>query len=164
MGSAFSITNLNGNHYHHIRDKIYIGDCYSMYDEYFIKQKKIVVINATKEVKFNRDIKSINFRIPVYDDLKKNSIDELYQVLDKFANIIHKYNQKKYVILVHCVAGRQRSCSIVAGYLMKYHNMDLEQAIKYIKTKRAFAFLGNVNFYKSLYNYQKDLMLKDIYN
>ena len=163
MGSSFSLTNLNGNHFHHICNKIYIGDYYSTYDNFFIKQKKLVVINATKDVKFNRNLKSINYRLPVHDDLRNNSIKFLYMVLDNFVDVIDKHIKEGYTILVHCMAGRQRSCSIVAGYLMKYKNMDLDTAIEFIKTKRAFAFLGNINFYKALYNYEKDLEFKKVY-
>jgi protein-tyrosine phosphatase len=42
--------------------------------------------------------------------------------------------------------GMQRSCAVVACYLIKYHGMDPIQAIDYIKSKRPFAFFGQVNF------------------
>lgn len=163
MGSTFSITNLNGNHFHHILDNIYIGDCYSIQDNFFINQKKVLVINATKEVPFNRNLKSVNFRIPINDDLRTKSINMLYQVLDMFADIIKKYKDEGYVILVHCMAGRQRSCSIVAAYLMKYYNKDLDTTIKIIKKRRAFAFFGNVNFFPALYKYERDLEFNKVY-
>jgi hypothetical protein len=43
-------------------------------------------------------------------------------------------------VLVNCSQGMHRSCSMVACYLMKYENMNLENAMKFIKSKRRVAF------------------------
>ena len=146
MGTGFSLTNLHGNHYHEIIHNLYIGDYQSINQKFFEKQKKIIVINATPNVKFNRNIKSINYRIPIEDDLTYKSNLELFFSLSSLTDTINTYLKKKYIVLVHCVAGRQRSCAIVAAYLMKYHNMSLNNAIYTIKKNRPNAFFGNINF------------------
>ena len=157
MGSGFSITNLNGNHYHEIIPNLYVGDQFSIYEKFFEQQRKIVIINATPNVKFNRKIKSVNYRIPVEDDLRHKSNMELYFVLSELVGTINRYLDKNYVILVHCVAGRQRSCAIIAAYLMKYKNMTLDKAIYEIKRKRPHAFFGGVNFKTALIKFNKNL-------
>lgn len=157
MGSSFSLTNLSNNHYHHIIDNIYIGDCYSIYEKFFTKKTKIVVINATRDVPFNKNLKAINHRIPVEDNLQYNEINNMYKMLPNVVKIIKKYKDKNYTILVHCVAGKQRSCAIVAAYLMKYNNLSYKESINFIKNKRPFAFFGNVNFKLALKTFYKHL-------
>jgi protein-tyrosine phosphatase len=44
----------------------------------------------------------------------------------------------------------QRSCALVACYLIKYHNMKPIDAINYIKSKRRIAFFGNVNLLSTI--------------
>ena len=36
-------------------------------------------------------------------------------------------------ILVHCFAGKSRSASVVIAYLMKYNNMNLGEALHYVR-------------------------------
>lgn len=153
MGSTFSATNLNGNHFHQIIPNLYIGDKYSIYEKFFAN-KKILVINATNDLTFNRQLNSINVRVPVNDDLSQFSNNVLAKNLPKVIEIIKTHLDDEFTVLVHCVAGRQRSCAIVAAYLMKYGNKNkrtsIKEAIEFIKRRRPYAFFLNVNFEKSL--------------
>jgi protein-tyrosine phosphatase len=56
----------------------------------------------------------------------------------------------KKPVLVHCFAGMQRSCAVVACYLIKYYNITPLDAINFIKKKRNVAFFGGVNFMRTL--------------
>ena len=51
--------------------------------------------------------------------------------------IIHRELINNRGVLVHCIAGRSRSSSIVAAYLIKYNNMTTDEAIEFIKNKRS---------------------------
>ena len=62
-------------------------------------------------------------------------------------------------VLVHCYAGMQRSCAVVACYLIRYHNMNPQEAINFIKSKRSIAFAGRVNFIKTI----EEFYLQDQY-
>lgn len=64
------------------------------------------------------------------------------QVLEK----IHHALQQNKPVLVHCFAGMQRSCALVACYLIKYYDFTPQTAIYFIKSKRHIAFFGKVNF------------------
>ena len=92
----------------------------------------------------------IFIRLPVHDspDECETLLSLVYEtrVLDKMYNCI--INDKS--ILVHCFAGMQRSCALVACYLIKYHKMSPDEAIKYIKSKRPIAFFGQINFMKMI--------------
>lgn len=151
---TFSYTNLSGNHFHEIIPNLYIGDMYSIREPFFQKQTKLVVINITSHIKFNEKLSSINYRISVEDDLTQHSNLILYSHMNKMTLLIDEYLKNNYIVLVHCVAGKQRSCAMVSAYLMKYKNMSLTNSINYIKTKRPYAFLFNVNFKKALQYFQ----------
>jgi protein-tyrosine phosphatase len=53
-------------------------------------------------------------------------------------------------VLVHCKNGMQRSCGVVACYLIKYNYMTPIDAIQFIRYKRPIAFFGNVNFQEAI--------------
>ena len=49
--------------------------------------------------------------------------------------------------------GQQRSCAVIACYLIKYNNMNAHTAIEYCKKKRQMAFFGQVNFMDTIMKY-----------
>ena len=154
MGTTFSLTNTKGNHYHKIINNLYIGDCNSIYEPFFSNRNNLVVVNATRSIPFNKKLHTIaNIRIPVEDDMKRYSNKLLYHHFNQVTNKINYYLKNDYTVLVHCVAGRQRSCSIVAAYLMRYKNCNYHEAIEYIKKRRPFAFFLNVNFKYALHKW-----------
>jgi hypothetical protein len=73
----------------------------------------------------------------------------------KILEKIHNNVLQKQPVLVHCSAGQQRSCAVVACYLMKYHSMNPSQAVEYIRSKRPVAFFWMVNFSKTLEDFYR---------
>jgi len=59
-------------------------------------------------------------------------ITEFYRLLP----IIHTELINHRSVLIHCVHGKSRSCSIVASYLIYYKNMTTGEALEFIKKKR----------------------------
>ena len=92
----------------------------------------------------------IFIRLPVHDspDECETLLSLVYEtrVLEK----MHDFIMKNKSILVHCFAGMQRSCALVACYLIKYNNMTPDEAIEYIKLQRPIAFFGHINFMKMI--------------
>jgi protein-tyrosine phosphatase len=70
---------------------------------------------------------------------EKNVLEKIYE---------HVSNKKP--VLVHCHAGMQRSCAVVACYLIKYNYMEPTSAIQFIRFKRPIAFFGQVNFQSAI--------------
>ena len=96
----------------------------------------------------------IYINLPVHDSPDEcNTLVSLIKetcVLEK----MHECIINNMPVLVHCFAGMQRSCALVACYLIKYNNMTPDEAIDYIKCKRPIAFFGNVNFMETIKFYQ----------
>jgi len=118
-----------------------------------------MIVNCTVDVPFNKKNKN-NYRLS-FDD-NPNECSRLLRLIDE-TKILEKINisiQNRESVLIHCYSGVQRSCAVVACYLIKYHSMNPEDAIKYIKQRREVAFFGDVHFLEAIrvfYKNQNDL-------
>jgi protein-tyrosine phosphatase len=135
------------NKYDEIIDHLYLGSALALND---IDNFKFIV-NCTKDIHIKNPDNTI--RIPINDDPYDNNL--FLQLLND-TNVLQKIHtsiNNKEPVLVHCFAGQQRSCALVACYLLKYNNMNPYQAINYIKEKRRIAFFGNINFISAIVNF-----------
>lgn len=130
--------------------RLWLGNAKSSLDEEFIKQNGIqVVFNCTKNLSFSPIIQ-IKYRIPVDDNLEEEEIRNMELWSGEIAyKIISEYIDGK-TILVHCMAGMQRSAASVAFFLIAYLKMRALDAMKMIKEKRNIAFYPRANFGRSI--------------
>lgn len=70
-------------------------------------------------------------------NLKDIEEENILPEIEKMVPQIHEELLNKKGVLVSCVKGRSRSCTIVAAYLIKYHHMSTDEAIEFIKSKRS---------------------------
>ncbi len=112
------------------------------------------IINCTKSVSFPKNCKTC-IRLAV-DDTPDEAVN-LYNLIkaEKVLETINNSLANNKTVLVHCHAGMQRSCAVVACYLFKYNNMSINNSIKLIKDKRHIAFLNNINFIKTIELFSK---------
>ncbi len=120
-----------------------------------------VIVNCTKEneVHFPTNYNPLCIRIPIKDD--PYEYKKLLNILDE-TNVleeIHTSIKNKKYVLVHCLMGQQRSCAVVACYLIKYHNLTPIQSIEFIISKRPIAFFGKVNFLQAIEEFYKNKLL-----
>jgi dual specificity MAP kinase phosphatase len=103
-----------------------------------------MIINVTLDIPFPK--KHANcIRIPIDDDPENIAKFSKYMEETKILDKIHNEVINKLPVLVHCYAGSQRSCSLVAYYLIKYYGMTSDAAIEYIISKRPEAFYGGIH-------------------
>jgi protein-tyrosine phosphatase len=149
--------------YNKIMSRIFIGNFEAAKDREFFKKHNIrAVLNCTKEIPnhfaHNRDIEYM--RIPVDDSLKDKDYNLMFEFMPVIAAYIHKHAViQGNNILIHCVAGRQRSCGSAAAFLICHHNMTPHEACQMIMQKRpeAFHFGKSLNFDQALNKYYKTL-------
>jgi protein-tyrosine phosphatase len=97
----------------------------------------------------------IKYRIPVDDNLEEQEIRNMELWSSEIAfKITTEYKQGRR-ILVHCMAGMQRSAAIVAMVLIARYRCTSSEAMAYIKRKRPIAFYRQANFLKSIKGFEK---------
>jgi len=138
---------LRENMYDEIIEYLYVGSASALNHS----EKFNLIVNCTTNVYMKTSVNTI--RIPIDDDPYDTKL--FLQLLDD-TNILEKIHtsiNNKEPVLVHCYAGQQRSCALVACYLIKYKNMTPDTAINYIKQKRRVAFIGNVTFISAIVHF-----------
>ena len=154
------ILNLRGNA-NEIICGLWLGDYVSAMDVNFQKKYNIsVIINCSKDIPFvdNKEI-LYKYRIPVSDNLQQVEIYNMTGYIKEIIPIIHEHLSKGHNILVHCMAGMQRSAIVVLAYLYAYYFNNIpcqdntctpvfriNHCIKYLKSKRSVVFFPKMNF------------------
>ncbi len=130
--------------------RLWLGNVRASQDDQFIKQNNIeVVFNCTKNLSFSPSIPN-KYRIPLDDNLEEEEIRNMALWSNEIAfKIIVEYLSGK-AILVHCMAGMQRSAAAVAMFLIAFQKLRASDAIQYVKHKRPVAFFTQANFGPSI--------------
>ena len=133
-----------------ILPNLWLGNVRASVDEDFIRRKNIqVVFNCTKNLPFSHMIPT-KYRVPVDDNLEEDEIRnmELWSSEITFKMMAEYMSGKP--ILVHCMAGMQRSAASMAMMLIAYKRIHAQEAMKIIKDRRSIAFHPGANFGRSI--------------
>lgn len=134
---------------------IWLGSVKAATDGNWLSNHRIqCVFNCTKDLPYHPLIKR-QYRIPVDDNLEMKEIRNLelwsFEIVYK---IIEEYRSGQ-PILIHCMAGMQRSAACMAMLLIALKNMNPDDAIAYIRSKRSIAFRPAVNFRSAIDGFYK---------
>jgi hypothetical protein len=138
-------------YYNLITPYLYIGGKDAMNQDI----KFDTIINCTRSLSFPSYCKNC-IRVPVKN--KTKDCVNFFDIITK-TNIleqIHSSIQNKKTVLIHCMGGMHRSCSLAACYFMKYNNMNIKDSMAFVKEKRSVAFKPVYNLFcviQSYYNY-----------
>ena len=134
---------------------LWLGNAKASMDDHFIHRNNIqVVFNCTKNLPFNPMI-PVKYRIPVDDNLEEEEIRNMELWSGEIAFKIMAEYKEGNVILVHCMAGMQRSAASVAMMMIAYLQIHATPAIAMIKEKRPIAFYPNANFGRSIHYFDQ---------
>jgi len=116
----------------------------------------IAQVNCTKDLpRYNHSSKKF-YRVPVNDDLQEYSFKEMTQELPGAVAFIDECVRSRERVLVHCFAGQQRSCAVIAAYFAS-KGIPVQKSVEYLRSRKPDAFNRGVNFQKSLDEYVKSL-------
>ena len=90
-------------------------------------------------------------------ELYDNNEENIDICLLEIYSFIQEHKEKK--IFIHCKMGASRSVSVIIFYLMKEHNMLLDDAILFIKNKRMI-INPNCRFVDTLKKYEEKKIFK----
>ena len=124
---------------------LWLGSVNSLDFGFISKQGINTVINMTPDL---ANIIPNTHRYPLKDTYSENP--KMVKYIPKATRKIHTELLKGNTVLVHCLAGAQRSATIVVAYLVRYHNMTVNNAIKYVREKRAIALFPHMTFKPAL--------------
>ena len=137
---------------------LWLGDIRDSRNTEFINSID-VVINCTKNLPFINEKKKC-IRVSVEDNLEKEEIASLYKYLEPITKFIHVQLVNNKKVFIHCYAGKQRSASVVCGYLMKFMGLTYKEATYYVKSKRYHIFTPLPNFDAALKIWEKNISKK----
>uniref|UniRef100_A0A6C0IG47 Uncharacterized protein n=1 Tax=viral metagenome TaxID=1070528 RepID=A0A6C0IG47_9ZZZZ len=141
------------NVYDKISENLFVGGIESSQKRW--NEFKLIV-NCTKDIPFPSQNKGLNnpecIRIPVNDTPDECDNMTKYMMETNVLQRISEYIRKGEPVLVHCYAGMQRSCALIACYLIKYYGVTPVVAMDHIKRHRPVAFFGGANFMKTIQN------------
>jgi hypothetical protein len=135
---------------HEIVPRLWLGNAKASMNEQFLRQKGVqVIFNCTKNLPFSPMI-PVKYRIPVDDNLEEEEIRNMELWSSEISyKIMSEYIDGK-TILVHCMAGMQRSAASVAFFLISFLKLRALDAMRMIKEKRNIAFHPRANFGRSI--------------
>ena len=138
-----------------IMDGLYLGNINSVYDYKKLKElgiTHIISVLAGFEPPFPND----------FEYLVINALDTTNTILHKNFEASNQFIEEAFEnngkVLVHCMAGRSRSATILAAYIISKFGMNTENAIKSMQSKRDIVQPNNYfmsqlkNYYTELYN------------
>lgn len=144
------------HHINEIFDHLYLGDAGFIFENNLPQLDLIINCCPEVTIKYNKLNVKPNVVYLIFNDDPEDS-DKLLTILNdsKILNIMHDYISSGKNVLVHCAMGVQRSATIVACYLLKYYNADINTTILHIKHRRPQSFENGVNFTKVLQHFRK---------
>ena len=131
--------------YSEIHEYLYVGSANAITSA----NKFDLIINCTPDMREPKHCTQF-IRLPIRDD--PDDIDNALSIINKtgILAVIHSAISSHQHVLVHCYAGEQRSCTIVACYLIRYKGMSTTEAVEYIRDRHEYAFNGGVNLIELL--------------
>lgn len=112
-----------------------------------------LIINCTSEVPNLNSMGDCERRKLWLDDTEKTDLTPHFDAICDHIRFTLSGGGRA---LVHCVAGVSRSASFVLAYLMKYEDMSLRQAFRYLSLRRPMV-RPNLGFWKQLIDYERVL-------
>jgi len=140
-----------------IIEHIWIGDAYSAQNKKFLDECDIKLIVSCAVGSVASYPYDINYELIELLDVPD---EEIGDYLNRVLPVIKRYVDNGQNVLVHCEKGASRSATVVAGYLIKYHNMSTDEAIKFMKTRRGI-IEPNSGYKNRLKNFEIEARIND---
>jgi predicted protein tyrosine phosphatase len=133
-----------------IAPNLYLGDFGAARTAYRDRFPTAFVVNATKDLAMLPEDAADGLRIPVDDNGTTAAVLGMLQALPAACDAIAAALAERRAVIVHCLAGQQRSPAVIAAYLMRERGWSPEEAVRFVRFKKPDAFFWSVNFQQTL--------------
>lgn len=117
-------------------------------------ERRVFIVNCTKNLPM---LHENGMRIDVDDDKSSECIETMFSVFPHVVGEIHEQLEAGNTVIVHCLAGQQRSPAVIVAYLMIKCGYEMSAAIEYVRSKKPDAFFWSVNFQEALHKLDRAL-------
>ena len=117
------------------------------YNQARISDLPCFVVNCTKDFPM---VRHEGVRVAVDDDGNAESMQIMLAGILEVLPVMHQNITSGKNVVVHCLAGQQRSPTMVCAYLIWKGGHSLESAIRILREKRKEAFFWSINFREPL--------------
>ena len=160
---------MNAENSNIIIENLYLGNIIDAHNLSFLIDNNIgAIINCTEDEPFHQyfimndddNIQNEKYilRLDIKDSKDEENIEKFMNIIDNGVEFINTHkNINKQNVFVHCYWGLMRSATVIAGYLIKYENYSVDNAIELIKNKRSYTFSNLYNFRDILESYQEKI-------
>lgn len=104
----------------------------------------VFIVNCTKDLPMLDGYRCM--RVPVHDNGAPESMRGMCDAIGDVVDSIQRELADGSKVIVHCLAGQQRSAAVVACFLVESFKMSPQSAIDAVKERKRDAFLTGVNF------------------
>ena len=133
---------------------LYIGSKFDAMDSKKLKDLNITsVLTVASDLGLVFNPKEFTHKVIPAEDYETFSIIKYFEEAVTFI----RENIKTRNVLVHCHAGMSRSSTMVIAYLMTEKKMELEESLKYHRSRRSRIAGPNSGFAKQLQVYEETL-------
>jgi len=105
-----------------------------------------VVVNCSPNLPFFTTENQISVRIPFEDGGFEEDNAVLRERIPAFVERMDAWVREDKRVLVHCRMGFQRSCTVIAAYLIWRHAISARTAVSVMQHAYRYAFFGGPNF------------------
>lgn len=151
-------------YYSRYKKSVFISNSYGATNTNILRQNNIKFIFNVSPYNFCYPSHSLDLIIKQFKVLDNSDISTQLRMLNNFDKLVGSIRDAitspiEGNILVHCQMGVQRSPTVLAAFLMKYHHLTAKQAIKLIRNYRWIAYFWHNNFETALKWYENKLKL-----
>ncbi len=127
--------------------KLFLGSDNSRLNKELISSVDFIVEIANDEFDQYQSVPIGSAGLYRFEFIDRRTGIQLESFINRFVDILQENEGK--IGLVHCAQGRSRSASLVIGWLIKVHSLSYDDALDYVKKRRAVV-QPNVGFIRQL--------------
>ena len=138
--------------------RLWLGNARAAANDEWLRTTGVTcIMNCTKNLPFS-SVPPLQYRVPVDDNLEPEEIFNFERWAPELTLRLLEAYKQGHVILVHCMAGMQRSAAAVACFLIAWMMVSPEEAMQFVKSKRGIAFFPSANFAAAIHGFGKKFL------